>query len=274
MRRPGPAVSSREQIGELEPVVLVDDRQVRFPGPIAVEHKQDEDDPAESGFGERASAISAPDRTRRDAIARNLCARICDERRTVRELLRVDREMMAVERERHAERFTIYIAGAAAEIDRVEHVIEAARQLGLDVICTWPGIVRKTPGGSNPRDASVEQREGWSSQDIREVAEADCFWFLVPQAQTRGAWVEAGFAIANGKHVVFSGDTKQSIFCALGEEFEDDHTALRYIARIARDRADARRMLRGLRELRDAGPTPTPPLRVPLDDRFDDGGQG
>lgn len=199
-----------------------------------------------------APDMDAADPSRRDALARNLCARICDDRRALHELRRVDRELMAVERERHAEGFTVYIAGAAAELERVAHVIEAARQAGLDVICTWPGIVANTPGGSNPRDASVEQREGWAGQDMREVADADCLWFLTPQATTRGAWMEAGFALALGKTVVFSGDTKQSIFCALGEEFEDDLTALRYIARIARDRADARRMRQALLELRDS----------------------
>lgn len=41
---------------------------------------------------------SNPERTRRDAIAHCLCARICDDRRTIHELEALDRALTSIER--------------------------------------------------------------------------------------------------------------------------------------------------------------------------------
>ena len=50
---------------------------------------------------------------------------------------------------------------------------------------------------------------------------------LVPpvDAPTRGAWGESCYAHALARPLVFSGDTKQSVFCALGDEYESDEDA-------------------------------------------------
>lgn len=142
----------------------------------------------------------------------------------------------------------LYIAASSAETERVGMALGAAAAIGLEIVCTWPAVVAATPGGANPLNASRESRFGWSSQDLSEVAAADVLWFLVPTgATTRGAWVEAGFAYASGKLLVFSGEnTKQSVFCALGEEFTTDADALEWIGRVARDR----------KSLREASPNP------------------
>jgi nucleoside 2-deoxyribosyltransferase len=134
----------------------------------------------------------------------------------------------------------IYIAACAngAELERAKRMVAAARSAGLDVVCTWPEIVT-TVGDANPRNATCAQREGWAAQDLREVGEADVLWFLVPTppATTRGAWLEAGYAHALGKLLVFSGDTAQSVFAALGEEFDSDDSALEFLKVVAAERA-------------------------------------
>lgn len=129
----------------------------------------------------------------------------------------------------------VYVAAAATETARVAAAIQLLREAGHVVTCTWPEVVAATPGGSNPRDASRHDRHGWSRQDLHEVCGAGVLWMLVPTlpAVTRGAWFEAGFAHACGKTLVFSGDTKQSVFCALGEEFADDMDAFKYITGLA-----------------------------------------
>jgi nucleoside 2-deoxyribosyltransferase len=192
------------------------------------------------------------DRTRRDAIARNLCARICRDDRSERDLRQLDRELTRLELDAD-DQAKVYIAAAAGETERVARAIAAARGAGLEVVCTWPEVIAKV-GDANPRGASVVDRFGWSSQDLAEVDQADVLWFLVPTppVTTRGAWVEVGLACALGKHLVFSGDTKQSVFCALGEEFEDDELALSHIVRLAKGRAAMRRINTGLAELVEA----------------------
>lgn len=133
-----------------------------------------------------------------------------------------------------SEALRIYIAASSAEMDRVHRAASAARAVGIEVVSTWPVVVANTPGGANPRDASHEDRAQWSGTDLAEVESANALWFLVPNAQTRGAWVEVGYALHAGKTVVCSGDTKQSVFCALADEFDTDEQALAYLAAMQR----------------------------------------
>lgn len=131
----------------------------------------------------------------------------------------------------------VYIAGSSYEIDRAERAVAALIDRGVHVTSSWPRVVR-TVGNPNPRGATVSDRFRWSVDDLAQVRDADLLWFLVPpisppEAHTRGGWVEAGYAMGLGKVVIFSGDTKQSIFCALGYEVVEDVDALRVISEIA-----------------------------------------
>ncbi len=162
--------------------------------------------------------------------------------------------------------FAVYVAGAASPdaAPRVAAATWALRAAGFVVTCTWPEIVAKV-GNANPRDASVGDRRGWSTQDLTEIDAADAVLFLVPAppATTRGAWFEAGYAYSEKKHLVFAGDTKQSVFCALGHECVTDAGALKLL-RGLRDRA---RVDGGLRELAANAPEQA-------EQRFDLGGEG
>lgn len=134
--------------------------------------------------------------------------------------------------------FKVYVAASAApsESARVVDAIAMLHSRDIVVTCTWPEVVAATPGGSNPRDASTTDRCRWSTQDLIEIDAADAVWFLVPTlpTTTRGAWFESGYAHATGKHLVFSGDTVQSVFCAMGHEFADDADALEFLVMLAR----------------------------------------
>jgi len=143
-----------------------------------------------------------------------------------------------------AQPFAVYVAASAARdsADRVRAAIAALRAFGFVVTCTWPETVAAV-GDATPRDASAADRRGWSTQDLNEIDAASAVLFLVPESPetTRGAWFEAGYAYSEKKHLVFSGDTKQSVFCALGHEFATDAAAFAHL-----------RLLRGLDEIRDA----------------------
>lgn len=128
----------------------------------------------------------------------------------------------------------IYVAGSSADMPRINAAIASLRAAGHEIGCTWPGIVASV-GDANPVNAPTSDRAGWSAQDLSEVLDADLVWFLVPprDVPTRGAWVEAGYALGHDMTVVFSGETKQSVFTALGREFESDAEALEWIGRAA-----------------------------------------
>lgn len=115
----------------------------------------------------------------------------------------------------------VYVAGSSAELDRAERAIADLEARGVAVTSTWPRSVTNV-GESNPAHASRSDRARWAITCLHEVREADLVWMLVPSRAhpTRGAWLEAGYALARGKVVVFSGETAQSIFGALGYEFD------------------------------------------------------
>jgi hypothetical protein len=158
----------------------------------------------------------------------------------------------------------VYVAASASpdEVPRVRAAIAQLRALGIRVTCTWPDIVAANHGEANPRDASHEDRRAWSTQDLAEIDAAHVLWFLVPTppATTRGGWWEASHAHATSKHLIFSGDTLQSVFCSLGHEFTTDAAALVWLQHL--------RVAVGLRELA---------TNAPAHDRpgpFDLGGEG
>lgn len=157
--------------------------------------------------------------------------------------------------------FSVYIAASAGGDGgpRVTAAIAALRAAGIHVTCTWPEVIAQV-GEANPRDATAIERRRWSVQDLNEIDEADVLWFLVPAppATTRGAWFEAGYAYASHKHLVFSGDTLQSVFCALGHEFRSDSAALAHIVGL-RDQAVK------AAELAATEPPPLPPAPMPFD---------
>src|SRR3990172_10738927 len=119
----------------------------------------------------------------------------------------------------------VYIAASTqlSQRERAQHWVNHLALAGVRVVSTWLTVV-DVVGSANPRDASPEERLQWTANCLREVRECDLLWFLVPPADvlTRGAWAEVGDAVATDKLLVSSGDTKQSIFCALGEERPED----------------------------------------------------
>jgi hypothetical protein len=136
--------------------------------------------------------------------------------------------------------FKVYIAAASTteEIARVKKWSEIAIRDGLITpIQTWPEEIAKV-GSANPRDASKEDRLKWGNQDLAEAAASDLVWFLVPvtNAPGRGGYYESGYKTALRHQVVYSGDTKQSVFCAQGMEFPSDELAYAYICDLARSK--------------------------------------
>lgn len=125
----------------------------------------------------------------------------------------------------------IYIAAASLEIARAERACIDLIHNGLEVTSTWMNQIRQV-GSANPRDATDWQRASWAVQCLREVAASDVLWFLVPPADTAtaGGWAELATAyVLPFASIVSSGDTKRSIFCALGAEFATDAAALFYL---------------------------------------------
>lgn len=126
----------------------------------------------------------------------------------------------------------IYIAAASKEIERAERVRDQLRSHGFPIMSTWMEQIRQI-GVANPRDASHAQRRKWSLQCLYEVSNSDVLLFLVPPEgiDTADAWGELIHAHNRPDiDILCAGDTKRSIFCALGQEFTNDDDAVLHIS--------------------------------------------
>ena len=127
----------------------------------------------------------------------------------------------------------LYIAASSLDIERAERWTNVARDAGFIIESTWIEVIRGV-GVANPRRAHLDERRAWSRDDLRQVRRSALFWLLVPPLDlpTRGAWIELGWALHGTQHIVCSGDTKQSIFCALAEEHDTDEEGFAALCRV------------------------------------------
>ena len=122
----------------------------------------------------------------------------------------------------------LYLAASSADIARAKHWRQKLVDAGIEVTSTWIANVERV-GAANPRDATLDQRRGWSFTCLSEVRRSDAFWLLWPHDDS-GALIEFGCAIecsimtARPGVLVVSGDTRK-IFCALADEYAADEEA-------------------------------------------------
>lgn len=134
----------------------------------------------------------------------------------------------------------VYVSASSMEMERAARWMEMLGKTGIQ--CTslqWVEDIKKV-GVANPCGwESPEVRRGYADADEQSIRQSDLLWFLVPgptlDNHGRGGYYEAGLAKALGKTLVFSGDTKQSIFCAHGTEFDEDIDAFAHVCKLARE---------------------------------------
>ena len=134
----------------------------------------------------------------------------------------------------------VHLAGssAPAERERVQRWSAALTATGITVQATWPVTVAAVGAGEPPHTSAADRRRR-AVQYLTELRQADVLWLLCPpiDTPTRGAWIELGVAYECAKLILASGDTRQSVFTALAEEFTTDEDAFHALLLIAAGRA-------------------------------------
>lgn len=110
----------------------------------------------------------------------------------------------------------LYIAASShpGERARVDRAFDAALAIpGGEIVGDWRQSVDEhgaNPGGIVARLASLDC--------LRGIDNCDVVWFLIPLTESRGCWVEIGYAWGRGKRIVASGHTpSQSVFTTLAD---------------------------------------------------------
>lgn len=109
----------------------------------------------------------------------------------------------------------VYVAGASRERDRVERILFA---VGVEprLYLTFDWLSHIDEVGAANEGVSRDQRLVSTSLNFQGIAQCDVFVLLIPSVETRGAWVELGYALHMHKPVWVSGraaDEARSIFC-------------------------------------------------------------
>lgn len=122
----------------------------------------------------------------------------------------------------------IYLAASSRELERAKHWAERLEREGFELTAKWWEDV-EAEVDANPTDHDA--RIKYARKDVFAVARADFLWLLVPPhgVHSHGAFLEYGLALGGEARRVASGDTKRSIFLALGEEFETDEEAFWFL---------------------------------------------
>jgi hypothetical protein len=151
----------------------------------------------------------------------------------------------------------IYVAGASANIEQIEHYIKQLKEAGWAISFDWTVPVR-TVGDASPDDPKIRREAALA--DLEGVATSDVMWLVQPHptSTSTGAWVELGAALrgreiykaihaAVAKHkipldwsfiplksvsVVASGSSKRCIFTDLADyRFQSDDDAFEFITK-------------------------------------------
>ena len=128
----------------------------------------------------------------------------------------------------------VYVSASSDEKERAKKWMDALRAKGIPVTSTWYEEVAKNGGIANPRDASLEDKQKWCRQDIKEALSSAVLWLLLPvEKHSFGATFEyTTFVVLSDpscqSHVV-SGDYKKTIFTSFSPCFDSDEEAFEQI---------------------------------------------
>lgn len=133
----------------------------------------------------------------------------------------------------------VYVAGSGLELPRVRAWMAALREAGVEVTKDWTIEVEAAIARGGDAGLTEDERARAAHDDLAAVLAADLVWMLAPVTQSRGAWVEFGYALGKGKLLGVSGrGAARSIFTSLASRvFEQDADAFAAIV----DHADQRR---------------------------------
>jgi hypothetical protein len=134
----------------------------------------------------------------------------------------------------------IYLAGSSSELAVIRHWRDMLAEVpGIEPVCPWVEAV-EAEGEGNPRGASDIMRAKWSRDDMTALDTCDLVWWLMePGGKSEGAALEVGYKLGRtagswrpgtSDRLVVSGDTRRSIFPALGREYDTHGGAFLFIA--------------------------------------------
>lgn len=120
----------------------------------------------------------------------------------------------------------VYVAASSREVERVRRCQALAAEWGWELTLDWlTPMLANIDRGVRDTDLPADEQHRHAEEDRMAIYAANLVWFLAPNAPTKGAWYELGWAHGIGKPVVVSGcaaDPAPMLFLAHEDIVERD----------------------------------------------------
>lgn len=87
----------------------------------------------------------------------------------------------------------IYVAGAYAERAVVSGYLRRLRHAGMEITLDWPAYIASL--GKPDWELTYPERQKAAEFDLKGVEDCEIFWLMIPDNQSKGSWVELGYAL-------------------------------------------------------------------------------
>jgi nucleoside 2-deoxyribosyltransferase len=115
----------------------------------------------------------------------------------------------------------VFVSGASAERTMIKSFMDSLRAVGVEITVDWIKAIEDE--GTANTGLTAAKMLHYAQMDLRGVDDADVVWTLIPNNNSKGCWVELGYAFGKGKLIVTSGNEEASIFTAMSHAHFKTH---------------------------------------------------
>lgn len=119
--------------------------------------------------------------------------------------------------------YRVFLAGASSEHERITRIAQALWSTNL-VELPFPWWLTASTWSGRDEERSLDEQRGIAAEAMWSLCRSHCFWLIMPQQPTRGAWFELGMAVRlrPAVRVIVSGPGSSSSIYTSQADFRDD----------------------------------------------------
>lgn len=127
---------------------------------------------------------------------------------------------------------SVYVATASAEWRVAREWTDRLLRAGVAIPNDWTkNVERRALKGTRDLDLPVEDQLGFVRLAVKAIQQVDVFWFLAPERESFGCWVELGYAMGHFRNIVASGPYKSSFQLIADRSSRTHEEAFEWITR-------------------------------------------
>jgi hypothetical protein len=127
---------------------------------------------------------------------------------------------------------SVYVATASAEWRGAREWMDRLLRAGIAIPNDWTkNVERHAINGTRDIDLPVEDQLGFVRLAMQAIERVTIFWFLAPEQESFGCWVELGFAMRHSLTIITSGPCRSSFQLVADRSFQTHEEAFHWITK-------------------------------------------